>query len=1102
MPTITGTDGDDVLNGTAGRDIINGLGGNDVIYGGDGDDVIDGGDGDDVIHGGDGDDHLICTFGDDTAYGGAGDDYIQIRIQGDDFAYGEDGNDLILAFRSGTHAPDTFVLDGGAGHDELRVIGNGRMMDTAIIRGGTGDDVIFAAGIGEVHIDAGDGDDRLDLSDLGGRYDITLGAGQDLISIGGSTLNNPYDYGSGLSEFLIRDFQAGADGDRIALLPLAYDRFEAWDNETNFFDTGHARIIQVGDDSLLQIDFDGGGDNFVTLITFSNIDSSSLTADNFGGYSPLGGAPIGTTIIGTENRDVLSGTQGDDLIQGLGGNDDIYGNAGDDVLEGGDGNDRMNGGVGDDHLDGGDGDDHLEGGDGNDRLEGNAGNDVLRDSGGNDQLFGGDGDDTLTVAPDGLGPFPPTMPGEPPRTPQERGPYTVYMDGGNGDDRLEFIRGRGIDTVTLIGGAGADTILVQGAAEVIIDAGSGDDLVVILSPTGDHRVTTGDGRDRIVLETDQYFEGAPTLTVEVTDFQAGQDGDRLEFYAFIYSHINSMAPAYTDMFAEGYARLLQIGDDTYVQALTEEGEFRTLYALNGVHAADMTADNFVWDYGDVDPGALLIYGTDADETLRGRGWDDRIDGGDGDDHLIGLGGNDTLIGGRGDDTMVGGEGDDTYYVDSSRDVVIELGGQGRDHVYSTVTFNLNGQSIEDATLIGTLDRNLIGNDGNNVLTGNSGDNIIIGGRGADTMAGGAGDDIYYVDSRNDVVVELAGAGYDIVRSTVSFDGRFTEVEEIQLLGADAANAVGNDLNNRLIGNSAANILNGGRGADTMIGGEGDDIYYVDNIGDVIIEAEGQGRDHVYSTISFNLNGQSLEDATLLGAGNTNLIGNDGDNVLTGNSGANILNGGRGADTMAGGAGDDIYYVDSSRDVVIEAGGQGRDHVYSTVTFNLNGQSIEDATLIGTLDRNLIGNTGHNVLTGNSGANIIIGGGGVDTIDGGAGNDVLNGGARRDYLTGGAGSDRFVYTNVSDSSYADYDRIMDLSDEDIIDLSGIDADINTEGDQAFALVDSFTGQAGQITLTYNAGAGFTVLAADVNGDGLADMRIVLYGNHEDFSNFWL
>jgi Ca2+-binding RTX toxin-like protein len=1036
-----------------------------------------------IITGTDGDDVLIGTTGDDTIYGGAGDDRIEIPGEGEDFAYGEDGNDLIVAFRWGSHAADTFVLDGGAGHDDLRAIGDGRMMDTAIIRGGTGDDMIFAAGIGEVDIDAGDGDDRLTLSDLGGRYDIVLGDGQDVIDLDPGSLSDFYDFGSGLSEILVRDFQAGAAGDRVDLLSLAYRRFEGWDDQTNFFVTGHARIIQVGDDSLLQIDFDGGGDDFVTLITFSSIDSSVLTADNFGGYSPLGGAPAGATIIGTQGRDVLQGTQGNDLIQGLGGNDDLYGNAGDDVLQGGDGDDR------------------LEGGDGDDRLEGGAGNDVLRDSGGNDQLFGGDGDDDLTVAPDGLGPFPPLLPGQSPSPLPERNPFTVHMDGGSGDDRLEFRSERWIDIVTMIGGDGADVIDVGGAAEVFIDAGAGDDLIILRSAGGDFQVTTGEGRDLIYLAPSNYAAGA-SLAVSVTDFRAGPDGDRLDIYDFLEHRFSATAPGQPDLFALGYARVMQIGSDTFVQALTDEGAFETLVTLTGVQAGDLTAANFVGAFGDADPGALLIYGTDADETLRGRGWDDRIEGGDGDDHLIGFGGNDTLIGGRGADTMVGGEGDDIYYVDSSRDVVIELGGQGRDHVYSTVTFNLNGQSIEDATLIGTLDRNLIGNDGNNVLTGNSGNNIIIGGRGADTMAGGAGNDIYYVDSRNDVVVELAGEGYDIVRSTVSFDGRFTEVEEIQLMGAVAANAVGNNLNNRLIGNSGANILNGGGGADTMIGGEGDDTYYVDNIGDVIIEAEGEGRDQVYSTISFNLNGQSLEDATLLGAANTNLTGNDGDNVLTGNSGNNIIIGGRGADTMAGGAGDDIYYVDSSRDVVIELGGQGRDHVYSTVTFNLNGQSIEDATLIGTLDRNLIGNDGNNVLTGNSGANIIIGGGGVDTIDGGAGNDVLIGGARRDYLTGGAGSDRFVYRDVSDSSYADYDRIMDLSDDDIIDLSGIDADTNTEGDQAFSLVDSFTGQAGQITLTYNAGAGFTVLAADVNGDGLADMRIVLYGNHEDFSNFWL
>ncbi len=403
---------------------------------------------------------------------------------------------------------------------------------------------------------------------------------------------------------------------------------------------------------------------------------------------------------------------------------------------------------------------------------------------------------------------------------------------------------------------------------------------------------------------------------------------------------------------------------------------------------------------------------------------------------------------------------------------------------------------------GAGDDILLGGAGSDTFYGGDGNDHLDGGGGIDTMAGGAGDDIYYVDHVRDQVIERGGEGYDLVYSTVSFNLNGQSIEAATLLGSRNTNLTGNAGHNVLTGNSGNNVIDGGGGIDTMAGGAGDDIYYVDHVRDVVIERGGAGYDLVYSTVSFDLNGQSIEAATLLGSRNANLTGNAGHNVLTGNSGNNVIDGGGGIDTMAGGAGDDIYYVDHVRDQVIERGGEGYDLVYSTVSFNLNGQSIEAATLLGARNANLTGNAGHNVLTGNSGANIIIGGGGVDTIDGGAGNDVLNGGARRDYLTGGAGSDRFVYTNVSDSSYADYDRIMDLSDEDIIDLSGIDADINTEGDQAFALVDSFTGQAGQITLTYNAGAGFTVLAADVNGDGLADMRIVLYGNHEDFSNFWL
>jgi predicted extracellular nuclease len=74
VPTIVGTEGDDVLVGTNGRDVIAGLGGDDVIRGGNGEDVICGGLGNDRISGDNGDDVLLGGFGDDVIDGGNGDD--------------------------------------------------------------------------------------------------------------------------------------------------------------------------------------------------------------------------------------------------------------------------------------------------------------------------------------------------------------------------------------------------------------------------------------------------------------------------------------------------------------------------------------------------------------------------------------------------------------------------------------------------------------------------------------------------------------------------------------------------------------------------------------------------------------------------------------------------------------------------------------------------------------------------------------------------------------------------------------------------------------------------------------------------------------------
>ena len=69
-----------------------------------------------------------------------------------------------------------------------------------------------------------------------------------------------------------------------------------------------------------------------------------------------------------------------------------------------------------------------------------------------------------------------------------------------------------------------------------------------------------------------------------------------------------------------------------------------------------------------------------------------------------------------------------------------------------------------------------------------------------------------------------------------------------------------------------------------------------------------------------------------------------------------------------------------------------------------------------------------------------------------------------------------------------DRIFAFSsaDNDQIDLSGIDANSGTTEDDAFTLVGTFTGAAGQAIIEDNGGT--VIVALDVNGDGVRDGEI--------------
>lgn len=395
------------------------------------------------------------------------------------------------------------------------------------------------------------------------------------------------------------------------------------------------------------------------------------------------------------------------------------------------------------------------------------------------------------------------------------------------------------------------------------------------------------------------------------------------------------------------------------------------------------------------------------ENATGGSGSDVIVGNQGGNFLAGGNGNDSLRGLAGDDTIDGGQGTDTCYFEAvstsctvtydasaQRYLVISATG-GADTVYGVEFFAFTDVTIAAGVVTPTVPEgpmlvsaspadgsNTVSTDANIVLTFNK---TIVAGSGAVTIRFADGTIFQTFDMGN------APAG-------VTISGNVLTIDPAGLFGAGAGYYVTIDVGavRDTSGNAFAGITNAS-----------DLNFSVPAVEDGAIRG---------TAASEKMQGSLVADL---------MYGEGGNDAITGRDGSDTIDGGTGTDNMSGGNGDDVYFVDSTKDRVIESVNQGTDTVFSSVTFTI-AANVEVLTLTGSAAINGLGNASANTITGNGASNSLYGRAGNDTIFGGDGDDALYGEAGYDVLTGGNGADRFVFnTAVSASSV---DTITDFSVE--------------------------------------------------------------------------
>ncbi|HEX8194056.1 MAG TPA: calcium-binding protein [Allosphingosinicella sp.] len=918
MATYTGTDEQDYLYGNSEPDTIYGRGGNDQIYGRGGSDWLYGEDGDDFISL----NYAIAPSDVVRAFGGADEDrfYISLNGQGGGRleADGGDGNDIVwlLSLQS-----VSAVLTLGQGSDSIRISG--------------GYQAVGGATVTVADFATGDSGDRIEWD----YYLYHKLAGWDRTA-------NPFEAGylrlvqSGADTLLEVD-QDGAGGLGSFVTLLTYQNVTAGDLTAQNLG-GYASA--------------GGGIVGLTLAGREIRDE-------------IRGSSAGDLIEGLGGNDQVLGVLGDDVLVGGAGDDDLRGDEGDDILRGGADNDTLIGGAGNDRMFGGDGNDLIQSFDGGtDEVYGEDGNDRIAFSHSSSTvstgsfISGGAGDDEISItfyADGGTAAF---------DAGEGADLVTIaYID----DTSISVTLGAGVDRLKLQPGvSSADSIVIEdfdpGAGETI------DWLAYLASNfrTWDGAFNPfGGGLARLVQSgTDTVFQVSESgfspwsgaydsiitfKSVDASLFTATTMGGFAPDGS-VAAALNLTGTAADERFDGG------VGADT----LDGAGGKDTMFGSAG---HDTLRGGEGDDTLNGELGNDLLEGGDGADVLDGGTGQDRVYGGEGNDRLaVGQSGaTDHLYGEGGDDILYlnfwgsmpngphivervasGGTGDDTIYVSAGTYSTIAIdGGEGADTVVlqevwasnATLTLGTGRDTVRfdryyrhTSYDIAVTDF-VAGTDGDMVdWDGHLGDYLKSWDKVTNPFALGY---VRLLQNGADTVVQLDwDAGGTVAPKTMlilknvtastlvaaNFDGFDPQVPLIvngtggpdTLNGTTGRDSIsGGDGNDTITASAGDDRLDGGTGADAMNGGGGNDVFIVDDAGDQVVEAAGDGTDEVHAALaSYTLtaNVENLRATTDIAH---DFRGNGGNNIIVGAAGNDVIRGQDGGDDLLFGVGGvDSFYM--------------------------------------------------------------------------------------------------------------------------------------------------------------------------------------------------